>query len=80
MKHFMHQKKMFLLQIVYPSGEVLTFPAGGRMEMDLVREITAAIMAKGVGFGKTEAQVEAAIKDAIPAALLAFKTQTKSVA
>ena len=70
---------MFLLQIVYPGGDVVQLPAGGRLEMDLINEIIAGVKDKGVGFFKTEAQVEKAMREGIAEALYAFKVQTKSL-
>jgi hypothetical protein len=66
---------MFLLQIVYPDGAVVRLPAGGKLELQLIDELTAAIVDRGVGFLKTEAHVEADIRDGLKSGLLAFKKQ-----
>lgn len=70
---------MFLLQIVYPNGEVVQLPAGGRLEMALVDEIVAGAKDRGIGFLKTEAQVERALREGIAQALYNFKVQTRAI-
>jgi hypothetical protein len=72
---------VFKLQIVTPEGEPLTFAAGGNFECALVDDIVtaltksipalqAAIVARGVGFTKTQAHVaadiEAALQEVLP--------------
>lgn len=71
-------RPVFLLQIVKPDGAVVQLPeAGGRLERDLIAVCTRvilkyaapAIVAEGVGFLKTEAQVTRAIETGLPQAV-----------
>lgn len=74
-------KPAFKLQIVTPEGVPLTFAAGGNFERALVEDIVAAltasipalqgaIVARGVGFMKTQshvaADIEAALQEVLP--------------
>lgn len=53
----------YRLQIVREDGVAVRFRPGARSEEgDLIGAVTARIVAKGVGFGKTEAQVKDAIR------------------
>ena len=72
---------LYWLQIVDKDGVVAKLPGGGSLERDLIAEVTqrivkaqvpmdveatvARIVAKGVGFLKTEAQVAAAIRSGL---------------
>jgi hypothetical protein len=69
-------KPLFALQLVYPDGTPLTFEAGSRFERDFVQSIVDAIMAKGVGFFKTEAHVRADIEAGIKEAIWDLKAET----
>ena len=74
-------KPAFLLQIVNADDfAVVRIPAGGRLERDLVADITKAVVAKGVGFLKTEAQVKKAISTGIAEAFRDLKIETITVA
>lgn len=74
-------RPVFKLQVVTPEGEAITFSAGGNFERALVEDIVealtasipalkAAIVARGVGFTKTQAHVatdiEAALQEVLP--------------
>ena len=65
-----------LLQIIHDDGRVLQLKAGGPLEADLVAACTAAIVAKGVGILRTEAQVKRAIAAGIREAIQALKSET----
>ena len=67
---------VFLLQIVDRQGQVVRLPAGGQLERDFVEACTDAIVARGVGFWRTEAHVRDAITDGIAAAIRALKDDT----
>ena len=69
----------FLLQIVDADEPyaVARFPAGGHLEREFVTSCTEAIVAKGVGFGKTEAQVKAAVAEGIAETIRALKMDTR---
>ena len=70
---------MFLLQIVYPDGTVLRGAPGraNPFEMDLVAACKKAIVARGVGVGRTEAQVARAIEDGIIEAIQDLKNRVR---
>ena len=70
---------MYLLQIVYPDGTVLRGAPGraNPFERDLVTACKTAIVARGVGVGRTEAQVARAIEEGIIEALHALKTSVR---
>lgn len=65
----------FKLQIIYPDGSALPFVAGREnpFEIDLKAALKAAILKRGVGFLKTEAQVGIAIDDGFDEALMTLK-------
>ena len=70
------------LQIVYPNGEVVRFPGGGNpprehtLEADLIEMIAKEVVSRGVGVFRTEAHVEADIRDGTRKALQDFKDLT----
>jgi hypothetical protein len=66
---------MFLLQIVHPDGTILRGPAGEKLELDLRVALKDAILARGVGFLKTEAHVAEDIDAGIAEAFETFKAQ-----
>jgi hypothetical protein len=70
---------MFLLQIVYPDGTVLRGAPGraNPYERDLIAACKKAILAKGVGIGRTEAQVARAIEEGMTEAILELKRQVR---
>lgn len=70
---------MFWLQIVDRSGVVVTLPGGGKLERDLIAECTRAIVAKGVGVFRTQAQVAAAIEAGITDVMRSIKQETRQV-
>lgn len=70
----------FFLQIVDKDGHIVTMPGGGRLEANLIEACTAAIVSKGVGFFKTEAQVKLAISKGLQEAISNLKRQTIQVA
>lgn len=69
----------FLLQIVDATEPyaVVRLPAGGALERDLVQTCVEAIVAKGVGFGKTEAHVRRAIDEGMTDAIRALKRESR---
>lgn len=67
---------IFFLQIAYPDGRVVQLPAGGALERDLIDVCTRAIVKRGVGVFKTEAQVTQAIRDGITEAILDLKRES----
>ena len=67
---------MFLLQIVYPDGTVVRFPAGGSLESNLIASCVSHIQMRPTGLLRTEAQVATAITAGITDALMALKLQT----
>jgi hypothetical protein len=66
----------FYLQIVDRDGVIAKFPGGGHLETQLIDDITHAVMSKGVGFFKTEAAVESALRDGMREVLRALKRKT----
>lgn len=70
---------MFLLQIVRPDGSVVQFPGGGPLEVEFIETATAAIVAKGVGVGKSEAHVADDIRAGLTETIYALKYNTKFV-
>lgn len=70
---------VFYLQIVNRNGIVVNLPGGGPLEADLIELIIMHVVAKGVGFWKTEKQVTQALKDGIKDAIFSLKDQTKYV-
>lgn len=69
----------FKLQIVFPDGTPVTFDAGSAFERDLIASCKAAILARGVGFAKTEAQVAQAIDAGMAAAILGLKKEARKL-
>lgn len=70
----------FWLQVVDREGVVVKTPFGAPMERDLIRACTEAIVAKGVGVLKTEAQVKRAIEAGITETVRSLKHDTIQVA
>ena len=70
---------MFLLQIVYPDGSMIRGPAGqsNAFERDLIAICKAAILDKGVGLLRTEAQVAAAIEAGMAEAIMSLKRDVR---
>lgn len=64
-----------LLQMVYESGEVCRFPAGGPIEMDLVESITKEVLANGVRF-RTQKHIEKDVRNGIKKAMWDFKLKS----
>lgn len=70
----------FLLQIVdAETGVVARFPAGkrGQLERPLIDACTAAIVANGVGYFKSEAQVRKAITDGLTQVFTELKSDSR---
>jgi hypothetical protein len=67
---------VFYLQIVTPDGVVARIPGGGRLEIDLIESCVLAIVARGVGFGRSEAHVADDIRTGMREALMGLKLQT----
>ena len=74
---FGQQLHMFLLQIVTPEGIAARFPGGGPLEREFIQACVDAIVAKGVGIGRTEAHVAIVAADAIRETILALKADTR---
>jgi hypothetical protein len=70
----------FWLQVADREGVVWNTPFGSPMERDLIEACTAAIVAKGVGVFRTEAQVKRAIAQGITETVQALKRETVYVA
>ena len=70
---------LYLLQIVEvrPPHAVVRIPAGGPLERDLVQICTDAIVAKGVGLFRTEAQVRKAIQSGMTEAISTLKRDSR---
>ena len=70
---------LYLLQIVDAAAPhaVVRIPAGGLLERDLVHVCTEAIVSKGVGFFRTEAQVRRAIEQGITDAIRDLKRESR---
>ena len=66
----------FRLKLVYPDGTDILFNGGGQLERDLIDSCTRAIVAKGVGLFRTEAQVTHAIQTGMIEALLDLKRES----
>ena len=66
----------FLLRIVDQDEAVVTLRAGGALEANLTELFVRHILALGVGFGRTEAHVEADIRQGIKDAIMSLKAQT----
>jgi hypothetical protein len=64
---------VFLLQLVDRDGTVARYRAGGRAELDFIETCVSAIMAKGVGFGRTAAHVERDVRTGITEAIRTLK-------
>lgn len=70
---------LFLLQIVdanHPNQPVIRTKGGSPFELDLIQRCTEAIVAKGVGFWKTEAQVKVAIAAGITETINSLKPKS----
>lgn len=66
----------FKLKIVYPDGSDILFNGGGQIELDLIDACTRAIVAKGVGVFRTEAQVKTAIQVGMAEAIFGLKRES----
>lgn len=65
----------FVIRVERADGESVELIPGGHGERDFIAACTAAIVAKGVGVFRTEAQVKAAILGGIHDAFLAVKAE-----
>ena len=70
---------LFLLRIVDVNDPetVVTLPAGGSLERELITVCTEAVVKRGVGLFRTEARVKQAIADGLTEAIRTLKRQTK---
>lgn len=70
---------LFLLQIVHNDTGYLVarLPGGGPLERDLIQICKDAILSKGVGVFRTEAQVARAVEEGIREALLSVKRDAR---
>lgn len=67
-------RPVFLLQLVDPDSAVVArYHAGGRAEIDFIETCVSAIMAKGVGFGRTAAHVERDVRAGLADAIRTLK-------
>lgn len=69
---------VYLLQIVdaeHPH-QVVQMPGGGKLEREFVNACATAIVAKGVGLGRTEAHVERDVRDGIAEVIRDLKWET----
>lgn len=68
----------FKLQIIAPDRRVvLSWPAGHPIESDLADAVVKAARVKGLGYFRSQAYVEAAIRDAVAAAIHQLKLQVR---
>ena len=68
---------VFKLALIYPDGTSLPITAGGPVEIDLKAACKAAILSKGVGMFRTEAQVAQAIDEGITETIQALKDRAR---
>lgn len=68
-----HQEPPFYLQIVDANGVVIRTRAGRIHEAPLVDAIVSRTLAKGVGIFRTQANVEAKLREAITEAIDSIK-------
>lgn len=72
---------LYRLQIVDAHGRVVVSPfAAGKLEIDLIASCVAAVVARGVGIGRTSAHVAEDVRQGISAAIQALKDDTKPLA
>ncbi len=71
---------LFYLQIIDADGVVAQMPGGGPLELALIESCVSAIVARGVGVGRTSAHVAADIRAGIAEALMSLKRQTTALA
>ena len=72
-------KRLFYLQIADArTGEIARFQERS-LEVDFLDAAVSAILAKGVGVFRTQAQVEAAIREGLDETIYALKVQTKEL-
>lgn len=70
----------YTLQILGPDGRVLhRWAAGDPIELDLTEAIVEAAIAKGIGVFRTEAQVVAAIREAVAVSVYNLKALVRPV-
>lgn len=70
---------VFRLKLVYPDGSELVFDGGGVFERELIVACREAIVKRGVGVMRTEAQVKRAIDEGMAEALLSLKRESLRV-
>lgn len=70
---------VFLLAIVKPDGSQVTLPGGGPLERELIESCVRAIVSRGVGVFRTEAQVERAVRAGIEDVVTGLKQETRAV-
>ena len=71
---------VFKLAILYANdSRPAIFPGGGPLERDLIAACTEAIVKRGVGVFRTEAQVKAAILAGITEVVMDLKNDTRYV-
>lgn len=69
----------FLLTITDTiTGDRAALNPGGRGERDLIEDVVDATLERGVGFLKTEAQVEAALRAALHEVIGGLKREVKA--
>lgn len=67
---------MFWLQIVDKNGVVAKLPGGGALEAEIIDLIANTVIAKGVGFMKTQTEVERKIREGTQEAIMSLKRKT----
>lgn len=66
----------FVLRVIHlPSGKAVEWAPGQQVESQLVDELCSRVTAKGVGVGRTEAQVVAKVREAMTELLHHLKSQ-----
>lgn len=68
----------FRICIVRADGGPVHLHPGSHGERDLVETITQHVAAKGVGFFRTQARVEAAIAEGVAEAIHALKSEVQA--
>lgn len=67
---------VFWLQIVDKNGVIAKLPGGGELEAEIIDLIANTVIAKGVGFLRTEADVERKIREGTQEAIMSLKRKT----
>lgn len=69
--------QVFKLAILNMQNDFVEIPAGGKLEIDFIESLVTRCAAKGVGFFKTQKQVEETIRQEATALLSELKFQSR---